>query len=125
MLLAYSATYFNSTMVRLKDTCVDYESGEVIFQFHYGTIKSKTKKKRQYERLYFNSTMVRLKVCPSSAIMHGLTHFNSTMVRLKDGKKSASSETRIRFKFHYGTIKSALGFGVLFGIRISIPLWYD
>ena len=31
--------YFNSTMVRLKDNLVAKNTGEILFQFHYGTIK--------------------------------------------------------------------------------------
>ena len=38
--------YFNSTMVRLKEyNLVVKDTGEILFQFHYGTIKSLTLEK--------------------------------------------------------------------------------
>ena len=54
--------YFNSTMGRLKGLCWQFQFLLLPFQFHYGTIKSRTLPKgvRIFEN--FNSTMGRLKV---------------------------------------------------------------
>ena len=55
----------------------------MIFQFHYGTIKSAVITQIKTGDTYFNSTMVRLKVERAMCFLN-----------------------QIRFQFHYGTIKS-------------------
>ena len=82
-LAASSCSYFNSTMVRLEVSRFLLKSRPILFQFHYGTIRSSFSCSEEEASLDFNSTMVRLEV---SAIMHRLRrfwYFNSTMVRLE------------------------------------------
>ena len=57
---------FNSTMVRLKVvTLTTWISFTVMFQFHNGSIKSRTTiSPKSSSSQSFNSTMVRLKVSP-------------------------------------------------------------
>ena len=53
--------YFNSTMVRLKESQREEMYASTPFQFHYGTIKRHEMDGGQGLFAYFNSTMVRLK----------------------------------------------------------------
>ena len=76
--------YFNSTMVRLKESRTKSRLDLRKFQFHYGTIKSETRT--------LNAT--------------SMQDFNSTMVRLKVYEGGMSDEI-VLFQFHYGTIKSS------------------
>ena len=71
-------------MVRLKETRPSQRQQEMLFQFHYGTIKRKTNAANWQIAQNFNSTMVRLKVNIYIRIMSTKIDFNSTMVRLKD-----------------------------------------
>ena len=72
-------------MVRLKDIDgMDVPFDSLIFQFHYGTIKS---------------------TLAESDNING-TNFNSTMVRLKDTENKTYLYINLQFQFHYGTIKS-------------------
>ena len=98
---AYS--HFNSTMVRLKGAAAVHARQSVVFQFHYGTIKSDCELRPYDDEHNFNSTMVRLKVSTVASLPSGMRNFNSTMVRLK-GKPTYRLCTRL---------------------CISIPLWYD
>ena len=92
-------------MVRLKGIimCI-YHALPLLFQFHYGTIKSS----------------VGMELLPIQA------YFNSTMVRLKDATTVSKYDYTLLFQFHYGTIKRNCA-----SLRrprfeiISIPLWYD
>ena len=90
-------------MVRLKGIRLKLNNGKILFQFHYGTIKSV--KRPKWDTVF--------------------AHFNSTMVRLKE-VKLLNANADIAFQFHYGTIKRAArtrrSGG---GLDISIPLWYD
>ena len=84
---AYKVIYFNSTMVRLKESRTFAKgTNRHLFQFHYGTIKSFKKDLLAFAQFNFNSTMVRLKV----------------LYRL------LSRLHRLVFQFHYGTIKRTL-----------------
>ncbi len=56
----------------------------VVFQFHYGSVKSHWCKIHSQLRLHFNSTMVRLKV--------PCVNFNT--------------QEAVLFQFHYGSVKS-------------------
>ena len=53
--------YFNSTMVRLKESGYPESKTRKEFQFHYGTIKSVRHFRQIIPLRHFNSTMVRLK----------------------------------------------------------------
>ena len=124
--LPANGTYFNSTMVRLKDPkhqshnphqhIFQFHYGTIkrinvihlprfirLFQFHYGTIKSPRRGCKSDAWPYFNSTMVRLKAQIHPFVPPVGSDFNSTMVRLK------GNATCCRW----------------FGFNISIPLWYD
>ena len=83
-------------------------SFHAVFQFHYGTIKSKKLFLSISDFYYFNSTMVRLKEYRLAyyPCCHG--DFNSTMVRLKEETKRQRRVRAIIFQFHYGTIKSSM-----------------
>ena len=77
-------SYFNSTMVRLKD---EYRlkcfQSLLPFQFHNGSIKRQHPIRQQQPEAHFNSTMVRLKDKFRDHAGHHHNYFNSTMVRLK------------------------------------------
>ena len=91
-------------MVRLKEQAIIHKFFNILFQFHYGTIKSRS----------------------GWTISRYFENFNSTMVRLKGLGVSASSPTNSKFQFHYGTIKSASEKTLERPEKqISIPLWYD
>ena len=84
---AHVRTYFNSTMVRLKEELYANENEDkILFQFHYGSIKSTI--------LYILIDM--------------RENFNSTMVRLKDGNSTNNQPSKCSFQFHYGSIKRGL-----------------
>ena len=76
----------------------------MLFQFHYGTIKSIMVVLLLNLVRYFNSTMVRLKAVRQTDSRTVENDFNSTMVRLKGCKGRMKLETH-QFQFHYGTIK--------------------
>ena len=98
-----SLSYFNSTMVRLKDVRGHFYCGIVYkFQFHYGSVKRSLLISFVLIGLYFNSTMVRLKGWSAIMNLTKILYFNSTMVRLK-----------------VHTLLISIG-----GIYISIPLWF-
>ena len=122
--------YFNSTMVRLKAKLIKHNAEGYIFQFHYGTIKSRLARDVEFTFRDFNSTMVRLKEfcvsieprpptnfnstmvrlkerCVACFKVRGF-YFNSTMVRLKAPKNRVHRRFFVKFQFHYGTIKSQM-----------------
>ena len=74
----------------------------LLFQFQYGTIKSKK----------FATNIIKI------------GNFNSSMVRLKDLFGLVRVVLFI-FQFQYGTIKSALNLTITAWVSISIPVWYD
>ena len=55
----------------------------LVFQFHYGSVKSVFFIPVEKGNAYFNSTMVRLKASRVQRNLISYFHFNSTMVRLK------------------------------------------
>ena len=93
-------------MVRLKVAYgIDVEAELTLFQFQYGTIKSKLEFRLQRRKFCFNSNMVRLKVSTQTGAYLLCWCFNSNMVRLKVLLSSSSSASST-FQFQYGTIKS-------------------
>ena len=61
-LVSLPSSYFNSNMVRLKDSmAMTSRLIHSIFQFQYGSIKSLTTTLSKLAFLHFNSNMVRLK----------------------------------------------------------------
>ena len=120
---------------------------DLVFQFHYGSIKIKIIVRNLNEKESFNSTMVRLKsrdyfknrcffLCFNSTMVrlkYGALKnillpnicFNSTMVRLKFDQLLFKPETLLMFQFHYGSIKIRLFVFCLRCKVVSIPLWFD
>ena len=79
-------------------------SSNVVFQFHYGTIKSVNKRHTPMKCHYFNSTMVRLKelkAAPAKSNMLFQFHYGT----IKSVSDLLSGQCRYLFQFHYGTIK--------------------
>ena len=97
-------TNFNSTMVRLKGLQFRLLLHRpLIFQFHYGTIKSNEAKPGIQSAALFQFHYGTIK----SWILH--PHIGRLPL----------------FQFHYGTIKRASRRIWLYLYFISIPLWYD
>ena len=118
--------YFNSTMVRLKAKLIKHNAEGYIFQFHYGTIKSRLARDVEFTFRDFNSTMVRLKEFCVSIEPRPPTNFNSTMVRLKERCVACFKVRGFYFNSTMVRLKVKSNFGVyLNGNNISIPLWYD
>ena len=100
-----SYLYFNSTMVRLKESERKSRYKQVAFQFHYGTIKRDAVIGRLYDKQNFNSTMVRLKVkkqWEDNKVY--LFQFHYGTIKSKFAKENGFQG--FVFQFHYGTIKS-------------------
>ena len=143
-----SIMYFNSTMVRLKES--EWTSiYKALFDFNSTMVRLKVNRKCMTVRflVYFNSTMVRLKGFEPGAWKEVKGYFNSTMVRLK----ASADQLHVvisSFQFHYGTIKSSISLppipycccnfnSTMVRLKdyngevasadntISIPLWYD
>ena len=57
---------------------------------------------------HFNSIKVQLKLVHLVSYLHRVFHFNSIKVQLKPPARPSSTNTRIRFQFHKGTIKTIL-----------------
>ena len=82
--------YFNSIKVQLKQSNDGVFSGEFLFQFHKGTIKTESRMNLANAKDYFNSIKVQLK----------LSHSLLPQMQLK------------QFQFHKGTIKTDYALGV-------------
>ena len=97
--------YFNSTMVRLKETSAQ-QALQTMRNFNSTMVRLKGRNTTIYSsnKCYFNSTMVRLKDQERLDRMSLQAYFNSTMVRLKESKL-IQMEKKVLFQFHYGTIK--------------------
>ena len=117
--------YFNSTMVRLKETASSAQSPPL---FHFNStmvrLKEYASNNVSHSKPDFNSTMVRLKVVIVISFSAFQSNFNSTMVRLKELQGDTNSN-KLLFQFHYGTIKRRRRKYILCFPLISIPLWYD
>ena len=96
---------FNSTMVRLKVSLSSANSSAILFQFHYGTIKSGIKDKLRFASIKFQFHYGTIKRSTSARLSNNILYFNSTMVRLKDTNRFNAMRTAFSFQFHYGTIK--------------------
>ena len=94
-------------MVRLKASVTCSEVSASIFQFHYGTIKSKEKVIILDNSTKFQFHYGTIKSGRRSLLSVSLEYFNSTMVRLK-GINEAIAQSEMKFQFHYGTIKSTI-----------------
>ena len=125
---SHQAWSFNSTMVRLKGSkTFSSKISCPWFQFHNGSIKSRTGLTQTLKDRGFNSTMVRLKEDTRKRVWLSELRFNSTMVRLKEGRTEryrdlwcSFNSTMVRlkgdqfispttsddkFQFHNGSIK--------------------
>ena len=90
-------------MVRLKDVIGQPKTGSLLFQFHYGTIKSVV----EYYDFFF---------VPLFQFHYGT---------IKSRNNTTLQAFQKLFQFHYGTIKSTRVSTAPLRICISIPLWYD
>ncbi len=140
---------FNSTLVRLIETCFHSGWFDSKFQFHFGTIDRFGVDVPMVDTsAYFNSTLVRLIGTGKTVDEVNEINFNSTLVRLIVLSLTLSPFSLL-FQFHFGTIdrsrisrgriKNSINFNStlvrLIGhyqnscnrrsISISIPLWYD
>ena len=122
--------YFNSSMVRLKDSATDFDTPSTVrFQFQYGAIEGRHRNMNRYShaccisipvwcdwRLIsntgcpnsfnnFNSSMVRLKVRSNAGNVITFNDFNSSMVRLKDKNNFLYHAIKSSFQFQYGAIE--------------------
>ena len=115
---------FNSNMVRLKEILFFQLTALLLFQFQYGTIKSRISVLSGLSESCFNSNMVRLKVNLLQIERFSVLCFNSNMVRLKVLMLVLLHLPSV-FQFQYGTIKRRTK-GLPFAIyQVSIPIWYD
>ena len=134
-------------MVRLKACELANWFLILIFQFHYGTIKSLKPISCFALKYHFNSTMVRLKAhyTDSTATILTLFQFHYGTIKRVDAWRLTYCQRK--FQFHYGTIKrprrdcgvdawryfNSTMVRLKEPIRcqhraregISIPLWYD
>ena len=115
---------FNSTMVRLKVPNTELILHNLLFQFHYGTIKRSPLCCSGLLPLNFNSTMVRLKAAPKGCWLN-LLIFQFHYGTIKSAIYQANKISKDLFQFHYGTIKRQGRCHCNFHTCISIPLWYD
>ena len=99
----YILTYFNSTMVRLKDAWIRPKVLSNIFQFHYGSIKRRSWHKIFQTANRFQFHYGSIKRYKGYKKLKQTADFNSTMVRLKVSNRSLSRQL----------------------VEISIPLWFD
>ena len=90
-------------MVRLKEFIETESMGVVLFQFHYGTIKSLYPNALVSDGVEFQFHYGTIKSAQLQFMQGNRLYFNSTMVRLKETRHQAYSYCRM----------------------ISIPLWYD
>ena len=74
---------FNSTMVRLKGTGTCVSGRFTLFQFHYGTIKRKSRNTLACFTSTFQFHYGTIKSNATIEYQGSSTNFNSTMVRLK------------------------------------------
>ena len=120
--------HFNSIKVRLKRKYNYAEYKKYWFQFHKGTIKTRSHCFLSLHKHYFNSIKVRLKQSSLMAIL-SISHFNSIKVRLKLSVWIVSTLICLLFQFHKGTIKtvSRIGHGLKFpdfnSIKVRLKLW--
>ena len=133
---------FNSIKVRLKPNVETLKGCASLFQFHKGTIKTRTARDLSTCENNFNSIKVRLKqeaqdlkvrfhifqfhkgtikTWKSKNITGFYLHFNSVKVRLKPREADRLEGVPAVFQFHKGTIKTDCALGDITKIDISIP----
>ena len=97
---------FNSSMVRLKaGGATVLSQSQILFQFQYGSIKRKNRRRWRIPRWRFQFQYGSIKSCPNISALVSSTDFNSSMVRLKAYKVDGIIMTD-SFQFQYGSIKS-------------------
>ena len=91
-------------MVRLKVVSFgNFNTIQMVFQFHYGTIKSPKHQSRSPHLHIFQF------------------HYGT----IKSARRLTFCHRNDKFQFHYGTIKRERKHSDTTIIKISIPLWYD
>ena len=112
-------------MVRLKVSYPFFKvNPAIVFQFHYGTIKSRLGYPFSYQVPIFQFHYGTIKRVRKYSPTNHADNFNSTMVRLKE-ELAMFLEKYYKFQFHYGTIKRFPRLLTIRQVPISIPLWYD
>ena len=97
----------------------------MLFQFHYGSIKSTIKICRHSPCRNFNSTMVRLKDWLKDGLGTNPQIFQFHYGSIKRLTWLVISLVSLVFQFHYGSIKSESMIFKIVNNHISIPLWFD
>jgi len=140
---------FNSTLVRFKPEALTRGvCTAFMFQFHSGSIQTRSMKVRIAGYVCFNSTLVRFKHVNTSYVQLDFACFNSTLVRFKHMGQDFSGIRSRKFQFHSGSIQTVkedsnisqvlvrfnstlvrfkLNSSLIVptGICVSIPLWFD
>ena len=98
---------FNSTKVRLRRAAGRLSGKGRKFQFHKGSIKTRSLFPYVTLRKSFNSTKVRLRRFISYILLHYAICFNSTKVRLRLSGRNLRC-VRKSFQFHKGSIKTPI-----------------
>ena len=112
---------FNSIKVRLKQNARFCYCGKLEFQFHKGTIKTRSHPTPQHRGDLFQFHKGTIKTAAPLPLLPSLNYFNSIKVRLKLQQRPRTAGEGHGFQFHKGTIKTN---GVLIGgggASISIP----
>ena len=117
---SFSLSDFNSIKVQLKRMSALDLLTEWIFQFHKGTIKTRSpyQQRRRLRQFQFHKGTIKTKCF--YLIYINFYNFNSIKVQLKLPGVKFSVSVR-RFQFHKGTIKTVERVGVVVFCRISIP----
>ena len=113
-------------MVRLKAVPRTGMKGSwPLFQFQYGSIKSRVHPVDWNGLLYFNSNMVRLKEFGLKLNILPPEYFNSNMVRLKEILHGQDCFRHCHFNSNMVRLKATPEPGIWQPLRISIPIWFD
>ena len=123
----YQDAYFNSIKVRLEQLHQRQPYNKALFQFHKGTIRTRSCKDKQTFKCNFNSIKVRLepsirvelrmasaifqfhkgtiRTVSLASVMESKVYFNSIKVRL-ERFRACQSKKQSKFQFHKGTIRT-------------------
>ena len=118
---------FNSTMVRLK--VAEFAIIHLFsrrFQFHNGSIKRDTQRRRSLHirKFQFHNGSIKRRTVKSPANLDFVFQFHNGSI--KSLNVLSVPLLRSRFQFHNGSIKSGVPVPVLGrDSRVSIPQWFD
>ena len=92
-------------MVRLKWAEPTAATEELLFQFHYGSIKIELTWDDESTLQKFQFHYGSIKMGAGGETFTNVMRFNSTMVRLKSCRGRILPPGHVQFQFHYGSIK--------------------